>query len=291
VGFPTAALTETGELPTGVTFVDKHDGTATIAGTPAAGSAGVYHFAITASNGIGAGLSQAFSLTINAASTSPAITGAGSTTFRVGQAGSFRIDATGTPTPAITEVGALPAGVTFVDNGNGTATLAGTPAAGAAGVYHLTIIAANGVGNAVTEDFTLDVVAAPRVTRLQRVGTSRRQTRIVLSFDQPMDAASVQDANNYDLRPVVGSHVVGRPHRWIRVTSAVYDAASQTVSLRPAKPLPLHRLYQITVNGLAPSGLMDTSRVLLDGQGDGQPGNDLVLTFGRRASLRGISVS
>ena len=33
-GFPISALTETGALPTGVTFVDNGDGTATLAGTP-----------------------------------------------------------------------------------------------------------------------------------------------------------------------------------------------------------------------------------------------------------------
>ena len=31
----------------------------------------------------------------------------------------------------LSETGALPSGVTFIDNGNGTATLAGTPAGGA----------------------------------------------------------------------------------------------------------------------------------------------------------------
>ena len=41
----------------------------------------------------------------------------------------------------LTETGALPAGVTFTDNGDGTATLAGTPAAGTGGTYPLTITA------------------------------------------------------------------------------------------------------------------------------------------------------
>ena len=53
---------------------------------------------------------------------------------------------TGNPAATITESGALPSGVTFTDNGNGTATLAGTPAAGTNGSYPITITAANGVG-------------------------------------------------------------------------------------------------------------------------------------------------
>ena len=79
-------------------------------------------------------------------STSPTITSTTSTTFQTGQAGSFLVTATGSPTPTIIETGALPPGLTFTDNGNGTATLAGTPTAGAVGVYHLTITATNGVG-------------------------------------------------------------------------------------------------------------------------------------------------
>jgi len=74
---------------------------------------------------------------------SPAITSASSTTFTVGQAGSFTVTTTGFPTPTLTERGALPSGVTFVDNKNGTATLRGTTTA--AGTYPLTFTAANGV--------------------------------------------------------------------------------------------------------------------------------------------------
>src|SRR5256886_7151586 len=48
---------------------------------------------------------------------------------------------TGTPTPSLTESGTLPSGVTFKDNGNGTATLSGTPAAGTAATYTLTFTA------------------------------------------------------------------------------------------------------------------------------------------------------
>ena len=47
--------------------------------------------------------------------------------------------------------------MTFVDNGNGTATLAGTPAAGTGGTYALTITAANGVLPDATQSFTLTV--------------------------------------------------------------------------------------------------------------------------------------
>ena len=62
---------------------------------------------------------------------------------------------TGSPTPTVSESGALPGGVTFTNNGNGTATLSGTPTA--AGTYPLTLTAANGVLPNATQSFTLTV--------------------------------------------------------------------------------------------------------------------------------------
>jgi hypothetical protein len=67
------------------------------------------------------------------------------------------VTTTGFPTAALSESGALPSGVTFTDNGDGTATLAGTPAAGTAGSYSFTITADNGVSPAATQNFTLKV--------------------------------------------------------------------------------------------------------------------------------------
>ena len=75
--------------------------------------------------------------------TAPAITSAAATTFTTGALGTFTVTTTGSPTPTVSESGALPGGVTFTDNGNGTATLSGTPTA--AGTYPLTFTAANGV--------------------------------------------------------------------------------------------------------------------------------------------------
>ncbi len=131
-GVPTPQLTVAGPLPSGVTFIDNGDGTGTLSGTPASGTGGTYVLAISASNGIGTGTIQNFTLTVSGA---PAITSAATTTFTVGSAGTFTVTAVGTPTPTLTVTGALPAGVTFVDNGNGTGTLSGTPAAGTGGAH------------------------------------------------------------------------------------------------------------------------------------------------------------
>jgi autotransporter-associated beta strand protein len=160
-GFPTPSLTETGALPNGVTFVDAGNGTASLSGTPAAGSAGIYTFTITAHNGIGSDATQNFTLQVNQVA---AITSGNHTTYTTGQAGSFTVTTTGFPTPSLSETGALPSGVSFTDNGDGTATLSGTAAGNAGGVYTFTITAHNGVLGDATQTFTLTVLQSPTIT-------------------------------------------------------------------------------------------------------------------------------
>jgi photosystem II stability/assembly factor-like uncharacterized protein len=156
-GYPTPTLSSSGSLPDGVTFNDIGDGTATLAGTPAAGTAGEYVIEITASNGVLPNATQTFTLTVVAAPTAPAITSGNNTTFMVGSPGTFTVTTSGYPTPTLSKTGGLPSGVTFTDDGHGTATLAGTPAAGTAGDYVIDITASNGVEPNATQVFTLKI--------------------------------------------------------------------------------------------------------------------------------------
>jgi hypothetical protein len=158
-GYPTAAITRTGTLPPGMTFTDNGNGTATLAGTPTAG--GSFPLGLTANNGVAPNAAQTLTVTVGQA---PAITSATTTTFMVGTAGAFAVTTSGQPTAAITETGTLPAGLTFVDNGNGTATLAGTPAAGSGGSYPLGLTAANGVNPNGTQTLTVTVTQATAIT-------------------------------------------------------------------------------------------------------------------------------
>ena len=86
-----------------MTFIDNGDGTATLAGTPAAGTGGTYPITITASNGVAPDATQTFTLTVDEA---PAITCGDRTTFTDGTAGSFTVTTTGIPTPPLSETGA-----------------------------------------------------------------------------------------------------------------------------------------------------------------------------------------
>ncbi len=94
----------------------------------------------------------------------PAITSANSATFTVGSAGGFTVTTTGSPIPALSESGALPSGVSFSDNGDGTATILGTPTSGTAGGYPITITAGNGLTPNATQSFSLTVQQGQAIT-------------------------------------------------------------------------------------------------------------------------------
>ena len=182
-GFPTGAsmlISQTGTLPTGLAFVNNNDGTATLSGTPT--GSGNFPIVITANNGIAPNATQNFTISLQSA---PVFTNANATTFTVGQPGSFTVTTSASPTvTAITRAGAaLPTGVSFVDNADGTATLSGTPAAGTAGPYAYTFTANNGVLPDGMQGFSLTVV---------------QQTQSI-SFTSTAPAAAVVDGATYSV--------------------------------------------------------------------------------------------
>ena len=143
-GSPAPRITRTGRLPSGVRFARHGNDTATISGTPSGTAAGTYPLTLTATNPAGTA-TQAFTLTITRA---PAIRKIPATTATIGVALHLTITTTGYPAPALTESGPLPAGVSFTDHGNGTATITGTPAPGTGGRYPITVTATSQPGTA-----------------------------------------------------------------------------------------------------------------------------------------------
>lgn len=153
-GLPAPAVTETGALPTGVTFADDGGGTATISGTPA--QTGTFPVTLTASNGA-AIQSQSFTLVVGAP---PAITSQAAATFTAGTSGSFQMSATGTPVPSFTVTGGtLPSGLQLTSTGK----LVGAPGP-TAGTYIVKVEASNGVAPASVQQLVLTVDGAPAFT-------------------------------------------------------------------------------------------------------------------------------
>lgn len=96
----------------------------------------------------------------------PVITSGARADFTAGSSGTFTVTSRGRPLAFVSESGALPSGVSFIDNGDGTATLSGVPVAGSAGTYPLVIDASNGVSPAATQSFTLTVENPPTTSIL-----------------------------------------------------------------------------------------------------------------------------
>jgi len=197
-GQPTGAsmvISQTGTLPTGVVFTNNNNGTATINGTPAAGTQGssgnpksqAYSLTIGADNGVPPPASQAFTLNITCpvitVSGAAAITGrfnaaiTGSTYGQTGGNGAITWSATGLPTN--------------LSIGSGTGTISGTP--NVTGTFNVTVTAedaggcqgslaisvaigpnlanhtVSGVGN--TQIFVTGVSGAPSTPAIQNAAT------------------------------------------------------------------------------------------------------------------------
>jgi hypothetical protein len=96
----------------------------------------------------------------------PTVSSAAGTSFYTGtDSNRFTVQTTGYPAARLTasgpgDDGALPAGVGFTDNGDGTGTLAGNSGSLVPGSYPITLTAQNGQGSS-TQTFTLTVAAGP----------------------------------------------------------------------------------------------------------------------------------
>jgi hypothetical protein len=171
-GAPIPTLKRSGKLPKGFRFVDNRNGTATLSGTPAAKTGGVYAETIEAVFGTGSTstvVTEPLTLTIDSA---PVFRSKAGLLVHTGSSFAYPITTSyGWPAPAIS-TSSLPTGVTLTDNGNGTASLAGTPGPGTGGVYTATI-SATSAGQTTTQTFVLTVYQPPQVTSAAGVTVTR----------------------------------------------------------------------------------------------------------------------
>jgi hypothetical protein len=169
-GTPTATtLSVSGKLPAGVVFSPTGNGTANASakftGTPAAGTGGTYVVTVNAANSVGK-TNTTFTLTVNQA---PAFTSATAALFAVGQNVNFTVKTTGFPAATFQNVAAINAvlagtGLTFIDNGNGTATISGIPTAATTTPITLNLSAHNGIGIDAPQSLKITIDQAPSFT-------------------------------------------------------------------------------------------------------------------------------
>jgi hypothetical protein len=115
----------------------------------------------------------------------------------------------------------------------------------------------------------------PTVVALDRFGIHMQPTVLVLTFNDGLDPASAENWANYKI-----VDPSGRP---VAIDSVTFDAALNTVTIRPKTRINIHHTYRLTVLGTGPGGVRDVEGRLLDGANRGVPGSNYVgsLTWNR----------
>ena len=159
-------------------------------------------------------------------------------------------------------------------------------------------------GDMVPLDVAPDT-AGPQLVRLHLVGPHHAVTQLVLTFNEPLDPATAQDADAYQVlrrihREEDDDGLIDNPFDddgsstdivRVRFASVVYDDAARTVTLNAAEPFRADKRFRnFRIAGRGERALRDPSGNLLDGDSDGTAGDPLVMTFksrrGRRLTLR-----
>lgn len=161
---PALTATSTPALPAGLALVDAGDGTATLRGTPGAGSGGVYRVVVTATpGGTAAPATAPLELTVLEP---PAFTSTDRIVLSTGSPARFVVTTSAGrpagPVAVTVDPATLPAGLTSTDVGDGTAVLSGVPTTD--GTTVVTYSASNGLAPAATQQLTIRVAAAAAVT-------------------------------------------------------------------------------------------------------------------------------
>ena len=212
---------------------------------PSSAPAGTYTITVTGT--ASTTHSTPFAITVQ---TAPAITSSAGTTFTQGVVGAFTVTATGSPTPGLSENGALPSGVTFTDNGNGTATLTGNPATGSAASYPVTITATNVTGVPASQSFTLSVnppvVNDFSMSATPNGGTVTAGNAVTSAIGTAVTSGSAQSVALSAIGLPAGATVSFNPQ-----TVTAGSSSTMTITTGPAvTPGP----YTVTVTGTGSGG-------------------------------------
>lgn len=155
-------------LPAFLNLVDNGGGAGLLSGTPGAGDVGVFTITIRVTGGDGEFFDQTFDITVSSA---PAFTSMPVTDATPGALYQYNITTSGDDVAlnprAVRITTALPGWLSFNDNGDGTASLMGTPGAGDSGTVPIGLLVEDSFGDTATQDFQITVGAdnqAPVVT-------------------------------------------------------------------------------------------------------------------------------
>jgi hypothetical protein len=133
------------------------------------------------------------------------------------------------------------------------------------------------------------VPAPPLVTLAQVQPVFNKKhlvSEILVTFSGAVNAAEAQQTGVYRLvTPGKHDSFTAKNAGTVKLRSALYNAASNTVTLTPKKAVPLSKPVELTINGNAPSGLQDSLGRLIDGDRDGTPGGDAAAVLRRSGAV------
>ena len=113
-----------------------------------------------------------------------------------------------------------------------------------------------------------------------RLGKTKKTTQvIVLQFSGALNAGDAQSIGNYSLATIPSNKK--QKSKAVALSQAAYNPVNNTVRLVTRSPLVLNPPLKLTVYA---AGLLDTLGRPLDGNHDGQPGGNCVVTISKKGA-------
>jgi hypothetical protein len=107
-------------------------------------------------------------------------------------------------------------------------------------------------------------------------------TEIVVGFSGPLNPAQADSVANFRLAAANGKGLfTARNSPVMKLRSAAFNPANDTVTLVPRQAFALAKSLQLTINGTPPSGLQDSSGQFIDGANNGMAGGNAVAVIRR----------
>jgi probable HAF family extracellular repeat protein len=158
-----------------------------------------------------------------------------------------------------------------------------------AGVYPITVGGAASRNYAITlKAGKLTVTQPPLViiTKVQAVTNKKHLVKqLIVNLSGAVNSSEAQQVGTYRLATAGKKNSFDAKNaKLIKLKSAVYGTANDSITITPMKPFALTKPVQFRINGQTPLGLQDSSGRLIDGDHNGTPGGNAVAILSRRGA-------
>ena len=126
----------------------------------------------------------------------------------------------------------------------------------------------------------------PTVTAVQWTGSAKSITTLVVSFSEPLAAATADNPANFAVAKVGRKGTFSTTHAQpLTIDPPIYNPENWTVTLVPAQPLAVNQFYSLLIKGTA-GGITDVGGNELAGAGTGHPGTNFTALFAQGTNLK-----